>query len=326
MPRLIRRPEHSTLYKKGFTMSRFYKIMSGEKGGSGSFLCPPGHPRYSYSLWEYESPRHRIECGIGAIDNALTDEADASPALRRAVQKIMDEAELVPSEMWIRHVYDYFRDSYAPENLDRNVSNAITHNPAKIVVNATRKALADTYKNNDSFMDDPNYCDGSKRPMRAARRGYEVTGKRDGSEVFVYALADDGTRYGALHLLEDHAETLTDNGFTDVRIEPVQRRDGEFIPERVRATVPVKVDRIDPGRHLAVLCIREYFPDHEPRLDLIEDPGNGHGGGKCGKCGARVQYEARVDKLCEVTTRVDGTGMTHWTRNPECPKGGDHEV
>lgn len=196
---------------------RFYKIMSGDKGGSGSFLCPPGHPRHHYSLWEYESPRHRHEIGIGAIDNALAPEADASPALRARVQKIMDEAVLVPSEMWIRSVYGYFRYSYAPEDMDRNVSRAITHNPAE---------------------------------------------------------------------------------------NPVP---------------------ITPERHLAVLCVREYFPDHEPRLDLIDDPGNGYGGGACVKCGDKVQYEERVDKLCVVSTRMVGM-TTHWTRNPECPKGGDHEV
>lgn len=305
---------------------RFYKIMSGDKGGSGSFLCPPGHPRHSYSLWQYETPRKRTECGISAIDYALTDEANASPAIHKAVQRIMDEAELIPSELWIRHTYGYFRNSYAPEDGDRNLSRSITHNPAKIAVNATRKALASTYENTDGFADDPNYRDGSQRPMRAARRGYEVTSKRDGSEVFVYALADDGSRYGALNLLEDHAETLTDNGYADVRIEDPQDRDGQLIPERVRATVPVKIDPIDPNRHLAVLCIRKYFPDHEPRLDLIEDPGKGYGAWPCTKCGETVQYEARLDKWAKVTTRMDGTGMTHWTRSGECSEGGDHTV
>lgn len=309
-------------------MSRFYKIKTGKDGGSGSFLCPPGHPRHTHSLWEYESPRHRNEIGIGAIDNALSDEADASSALRARVQKIMDEAELIPSEMWIRHVYGYFRDSYAPETLDRNVSNAITHNPAEIVVNATRKALSGAYSKAGGITPaleiQDDFRDGSKRPMRAARRGYEVTGKRDGSEVFVYTLADDGSRYGALPALNVHASVLSEAGFADVRIELARNEGDVFVPERVRATVPVKVDRIDPARHLAVLCIREYFPDHEPRFDLIEDAGNGYGGGKCDKCGVRVQYEARVDKLCEVSTRMVG-GMTRWTRNPVCPKGGDHE-
>lgn len=324
-------------------MTRFYKIMSGDKGGSGSFLCPPGHPRHSYSLYEYESPRHRIECGIGAIDNALTDEADASPAIRRAVQKIMDEAVLVPSEMWIRHTYGYFRDSYAPETLDRNVSNAITHSPAAIAAAAARKALADAFEvpgklytteirplpwieeGGRGVADSNSYRDGSKKPMRAARRGYEVTAKADGTRVYVYALADDGTRYGAVSTLLRYADALTEAGFVNVKIQDPQDTGTAFVPERVTADNPVLIERIDPKRHLAVLCIREYFPDHEPRLDLIGDPGQGYGAHPCTKCGTRVQYEARLDKMAEVSTRMVGA-MTHWTRNPLCPEGGDHEV
>jgi hypothetical protein len=304
-------------------MDIFYRI---KPGSSGSSMCPPGHPRHQYELWGYESPRHRREISIGAIDNALDPNSGASDAIRARVQKIMDEATLVPSEAWIRQVYGYFRHMYASENLDRNLSHAINHNPAEIVVNATRKALADTYDSNDLSHSDENYRDGSERPLRAARRGYEVTATRDGSEVFVYTLADDGSRYGALHLLKDHAATLTDNGYADVRIEPVQNKGNLFVPERVRATVPVKVEPIDPERHLAVLCIREYFPDHEPRLDLIVDPGKGYGSWPCTKCGERVQYEAKFDKHAVVTIRMDGTGMTHWSYGTECVKGGDHSV
>lgn len=298
-----------------------YKIV---KGSSGSFLCPPGHPRLFWSLWGYESPRHRNEMSIGAIDNALADDFDGSDAIKARVQKMFDEAELVPSEMWIRSVYGYFRNSYAPEDLDRNLSRSITHNPAEIVAGAARKALAEYYSTHSSFDGDVNYRDGSAKMMRAARRGWEVTAKADGSEVFVYTLADDGTRYGALHLLEDHAETLTDAGFTDVRTEEPQTCGGVWIPERVRATNPVPIERIDPARHLAVLCIREYFPDHEPRLDLIENPGKGYGSYPCTKCGERVQYVAKFDKLTTVTTRIVLGEGTVWTYSTECSRGGDH--
>lgn len=300
-----------------------YKIVPGS---AGNFLCPPGHPNHTQQLEGYESPRHRTVMCSPPLDSALADDFDGSEDIKDQVRKIMDAATLVPSELWIRSVYSYFRNSYAPEDMDRNVSRSLTHNPAEIVVNATRKALADTYTNNDLFADNPNYRDGSRRPMRAARRGYEVTATRDGSEVFVYALGDDGTRYGVLHLLEDHAETLTDNGFADVRIEPPQDQDGVFIPERVRATNPVKIDPIDPNRHLAVLCIREYFLDHEPRLDLIADPGRGYGSYPCTKCGERVQYEAKFDKLTKVNTRIKPYGGTEWTYETECPKGDDHTV
>jgi hypothetical protein len=72
--------------------------------------------------------------------------------------------------------------------------------------------------------------------------------------------------------------------------------------------------------HLGYLCVRKYFPDHEPRLDLIADPGQGYGSWPCAKCGRRVQYEARVDALAEVIS-----GM-RWQYITECPEGGQHEL
>ena len=301
------------------------------KGSSGSFLCPPGHPRHFWTLEGYESARKRDPFSIGPIDGALADDFDGSDAIKARVQKIFDEAELIPSEMWIRNVYGYFRTAYVPEpkpgeQPDRNVSNAVYHDPAAIAAGAARKALAEEYEANDSFRDDPNYRDGSKKPLRGARRGYEVTAKADGSEVFVYTLADDGSRYGALHVLEDHAETLTDSGFTDVHIEGPQTIGGTWVPERVRATNPVPIEPIDPNRHLAVLCVREYFPDHEPRLDLIVNPGKGYGSCPCTKCGETVQYEAKFDKLTKVTTRIIPGEGTKWTYQTECPEGGDHTI
>jgi hypothetical protein len=261
---------------------------------------------------------------IGAIDDALRPDSGASDAIKRRVQKIMDEATLVASEMWIRMVYGYFHNSYAPEDKDRDLSRSITQNLAKIAVDAARKSLADRYQAAGYGPDDHNYRDGSKRLVRAARRGYEVTAKRDGSEVFVYTLADDGSRYGNLDVLADHADALTAAGYTDVEIEGPQNAPASFIPERVRATNPNPVDPIDPERHLAVLCIREYFPDHEPRLDLIANPGKGYGSYPCTKCGERVQYEARLDKLAVVTTRIVPGEGTVWSRVAECSKGGDH--
>lgn len=306
----------------------YYKIVPGS---SGSLLCPPGHPALSWSLEGYESTRHRNPFSIGAIDNALADDFDGSDAIKARVRKIFDEAELVPSEMWIRSVYAYFRNSYAPENLDRNVSKAITHSRAEIAAAAARKALAEHFSvlpinvgAGEGVHNAESYRDGSAKMMRGARRGWEVTAKADGSEVFVYALTDDGTRYGSLPILERYMEALEDNGFADARIEPVRNEGGVFIPERVRATNPAPVERIDPNRHLAVLCIRKYFPDHEPRLDLIDHAPAKARAGKCTRCGERVQYEAKFDKFAKVTTRMDGTGMTHWTYGTDCPKGGDH--
>lgn len=83
---------------------------------------------------------------------------------------------------------------------------------------------------------------------------------------------------------------------------------------------------IAPARHAAVACIREYFPAHTPRLDLIADPGKGYGSWPCEKCGERVQYEARYDAHVTVSTRIAGSGITQWTYGQECAEGGAHVV
>lgn len=304
-----------------------YKIVPG---GAGGFLCPPGHPNHTQHLEGKESPRHRNLMFSGSLDHALTDEFDGSDFTRDQVRKIMDAATLVESELWIRSVYGYFRTAYAPEDGSRNVSKAVYHDPAEIAVNEVKGRLAKGYADPDYVstlpLGEENYRDGSRRPLRAARRGFEVTAARDGSTVYVYALADDGSRYGSLDVLEAHREVLEEAGYTDAAVQPIQNVNGEFIPERVKATNPSPPVPIDPARHLAVLTIQKYFPSHTPRLDLIANPGKGYGAWPCVKCGAAVQYEAKQDKLTKVSTRMDGEGMTHWTYETECPEGGDHTL
>lgn len=73
-------------------------------------------------------------------------------------------------------------------------------------------------------------------------------------------------------------------------------------------------DELPAERHAAVACIREYFPDHAPRVDLIKDSSYCYGQYPCVKCGERVQYEARLDALA-----VYDSGTA------DCPKGGRHE-
>lgn len=53
--------------------------------------------------------------------------------------------------------------------------------------------------------------------------------------------------------------------------------------------------------HLAVVYVRQFFPDHSPREDLIADPGRGYGVHACLNCGLQVQYEARADALVALT-------------------------
>jgi hypothetical protein len=78
--------------------------------------------------------------------------------------------------------------------------------------------------------------------------------------------------------------------------------------------------------HAAVMHIRQFFPDHEPRTDLIANPGKGYGSYPCDKCGERVQYEARLDALAIVSTSMSGAGITQWSYVTECAKGGAHVV
>lgn len=325
-------------------MTRTFKINT--TSGSSGFLCPPGHYNHTHSLEEFSSPRGRTVQGISSLDYVDNEHADASPYIVEAVNKIREASRKnwVASEAWIRSVYGYFRNSYSPDGKTRDASKAITYSPAAESYKIARKALADAFEvpgklytteirplpwlkdGGQGEADANSYRDGSKRPMRAARRGYEVTAKADGTRVYVYALADDGSRYGALPILEHYAAALTAAGYTDVRIEEPQNTATTSVPERVIATPATTPEPIDPARHLAVMCIREYFPDHEPRTELIDNPGNGYGARACTKCGAKVQYEAKFDAHVTVSTRVDGAGMTHWTYGQECPNGGAHTI
>jgi len=166
------------------------------------------------SAVEYTSARARNPISITGIAYLTTDEAYATPALRERARKILADAELKCSELWIRHVYGYFKNMYVPESGSRNISDLVSD------------------------------------------------------------------------------------------------------PKNV----------LPPERHAAVAMIREYFPDHQPRTDLIADPGKGYGGHPCTKCGESAQYSARHDALAKVTTSKSGAGITRWAYATECPKGGAHTV
>lgn len=78
--------------------------------------------------------------------------------------------------------------------------------------------------------------------------------------------------------------------------------------------------------HAAVVFVRKFFPAHEVRTDLIENPGKGYGSHPCEKCGQRVQYEEHLNALAVVTTSISGSGITQWKYDEVCPKGGPHVV
>jgi hypothetical protein len=86
-----------------------------------------------------------------------------------------------------------------------------------------------------------------------------------------------------------------------------------YLPEsgerNVSTLLSAKRDELPDERHAAVAAVREYFPDHAPRADLIADSYTGrklYGSYPCVHCAEAVQYEARVDGLA-----VFGRGAGH---------------
>jgi hypothetical protein len=172
-------------------------------GSAGSFMDPPGHPSHRYEVRVYDNGRVKRDADA-YLSVASAAEAEWLPeSARERARKLLDDATIVESEMWVRHVYGYFRSMYVAEDGSRNASDLI---------------------------------------------------------------AD---RSGAL---------------------PAER-------------------------HAAVAMIRQYFPEHEPRTDLIADSSYCYGSYPCVKCGQRVQYEAKVDALA-VFDRSNGE---------QCSEGGAHE-
>jgi len=94
----------------------------------------------------------------------------------------------------------------------------------------------------------------------------------------------------------------------------------------VSEAVSDRDNTLPPERHLGYLTVKEYFPTHEPRTDLIADPGKGYGAYPCVKCGQTVQYEARYDAHVTVSTRVAAGCGTVWEYGKDCPQGGAHSV
>ena len=70
---------------------------------------------------------------------------------------------------------------------------------------------------------------------------------------------------------------------------------GSYAPEEGVREVARAVRSGPPELHLGYLLVKSYFPDHEPRLDLIEAGTRYYGTRECLKCGKRVQYEGKID-------------------------------
>lgn len=109
---------------------------------------------------------------------------------------------------------------------------------------------------------------------------------------------------------------------------PRDASDEQRAEVRSQATARARTElaAIPVERHLAVMRVRAYFPDHEPRLDLISDPGKGYGNYPCVKCDRRVQYEARLDKRAVVSTSHRPRSAAGWAEAATCTDGGSHMI
>lgn len=228
-----------------------YVIKTGKEGGSGSFLCPPGHPALTHSVWGYWGGRRKAHPDmISGIEFLLEDPyGDVPPELKARAQKIFADAEQNASEEWIRHTYGYFAYSYSPDGKNRNVSDAVSWHGTE-----HHKCVC-----------------GAKFDNDPALIGH-IAGSRKGKEGAVLRLAE---------------------------IKHHRAGGGKPQPDE---------------HHLGYLMVKQFFPGHQPRTDLIKVPEGLYGTRECGKCHERVQYEARWDRWAKF-----GSG-------PACPQGGDHEV
>jgi hypothetical protein len=75
------------------------------------------------------------------------------------------------------------------------------------------------------------------------------------------------------------------------------------VDRNVSKCVIDNTDTRPPEHHLAYLTVRRYFPDAQPRVDLIASRGD-YGSKVCLDCGKTVQYEAQVDGF---TTAINPT-------------------
>ena len=119
-------------------MGEVWRIRARRDGGSGSFLCPPGHPALTHTLEGFHSsgpgaPRVTRASGpdyIGGIGQHAGELEDYIPAgIRRQADRLHANAVLVCSPDWVASVYGYFRNSYSPDGTDRNVSASVIFKP-----------------------------------------------------------------------------------------------------------------------------------------------------------------------------------------------------
>lgn len=93
--------------------SQNYRIVNESMG---SFLTPFGHASQRYSVKNYD--------GQMSLDHALEDK-DVPENLKEKIKKLLEDNPVEFTEDWEHSCYNYFRNCYSPDGINRNVSNCI---------------------------------------------------------------------------------------------------------------------------------------------------------------------------------------------------------
>lgn len=110
------------------TMTYTFKLIKSEHG-IGSFLDPPNSPQAQYEVvgWYSAHRTREPDCAM-SLESALED-PDVSEGMKRRIRKLYEDANMQPTEDWLKQVYSYFKNCYSPDGEDRNVSNCIIISP-----------------------------------------------------------------------------------------------------------------------------------------------------------------------------------------------------
>jgi hypothetical protein len=97
--------------------------------GMGGFLDPPGSPSHIYAVLEYRGSRSQDYETSLSVYSALKEIWVPAP-VKAACRRVIEQAKIdTKNEDWIRRVYAYFRNSYSPDGVNRNISHSVTVAP-----------------------------------------------------------------------------------------------------------------------------------------------------------------------------------------------------
>jgi hypothetical protein len=94
-----------------------------KREGQGGFLNPPNDAEHIYCVMEkYLNGR---ECGSMSLRYSLTD-SDVPEEIKEKVRTLLNENKDTLTEEWEHSCYNYFRNCYSPDGIDRNVTNCLS--------------------------------------------------------------------------------------------------------------------------------------------------------------------------------------------------------